>query len=370
MNSSARKILWLYPLFFVTGIATVLQGVLLPALARGHELHLANTATGLAVQFGGQLVGPMIPWRRPMRGLAWGGLITAIAAALLSFGGAWMLAWLAVYGLGLGIAMTMANVLVGQGCEEHERASRLELLNIFWPIGAACTGWWTAHISQARLAILPWQCLAAALAIAAMYAFAQGGGAEQAASEDVREAVARPRLLAGLAFLALLAVGIETGLANWLPSYAARYQSSWWLGVLPLGSVFWTGILLGRVVAAKVLHDRKPHWLLLPLTMAMCALSTWALVVVQSGMLMVLAAGVAAMGVSAIYPAVLAEAMTLRGRGVVFVSAGIGSALLPWIIGRIALRTESLRTAFGSMAVAGVVLALGLVAAQRREDVR
>ncbi|MDE1161585.1 MAG: hypothetical protein PW792_06510 [Acidobacteriaceae bacterium] len=360
-TTSARSVAWLYAVFFVTGTATVLAGNILPLLARDGGFRDGDIALALATQFGGQLVGPMIAWKKPQFGLGVGCVVVSIAAALLPLvAGPMYFVTLAAYGFGLGIAMTMANVLVGLESSAEDRVSRLELLNIFWPLGAAFCGWWLGRFSLPHLQVWPQWTISIACAIAALWALLRPSSeGAKLVDEGVADAFDWPRL-AMLAFLALLVVGVETGIANWLPSFAVHYQHGYADLLVPLSSAFWLGILGGRLLAAKTFEGQTPARWTMPTVVALSLVGVVLLATGKSSMVFYLGTLLAAVGVAPVYPALLAEAMPMRGKGIVFVMAGIGSALLPWVTGRVAVACHTLRFGFAALAVCAALLLVGL----------
>lgn len=369
--STPPVVVALYALFFVTGTATVMYGALLPLLPGNARLTEALVARALAVQFTGQLVGPLIPWRRPMRGLAVGSLLIAGACALLCGGGprAFVPALL-VYGLGLGIAMTLTNVIVAAEGAPEDRTSRLEMLNVFWPLGAAFCPWWLEHSGAGRHPAMPAVCVGVAFAVAGVAAWMARGANDpataQARDAEGQTATTASRLLL-LSLLALLAVGVESGVANWMPAFAHRYLAGRTFA-LPLATVFWLGILAGRVGAAT-LFRRSVSRRVVPVLLLIAAVAIIVLASAQDALLFYLGAGVAALAIAPVYPVLLSAAVGVRWQGIVFASAGVGSALLPWIVGQTALRTDSLQRGLMVLSGAAVLLAVG-VAAYRKREVR
>jgi len=366
MPRARSQFVLLYLLFFVTGTATVLEGVLLPALPSTAPDADLRLATALAVQFTGQLLGPLVPWRKPAIGVACGCAITAATALLLTLvhGVAY---WpsLFLYGFGLGVTMTMTNVLVGVESTAADRTSRLELLNIFWPLGAACCAPLVLHIPMDHRASWPYVLLATLFAGAALLLLRRDSAATQPVPlSEPAGAAWQPARLLTLAALALLAVGIEAGLANWLPTFDARYLAHYG-AVLPLSALFWVGILGGRSLAAWLFRERSASRWATPACAALYAVAVAVLLGAGSSVAVFPATLLASMAVAPIYPALLSEAVSMRGKGIVFSMAGVGSALLPWGIGKLSSRTHSLRLGLSTLLVAAVLLGLGFLWEQR-----
>ena len=140
---------FLYLAFFITGIATVSTSALV-AMA-GTPTHADSDIGGLiAAQFGGQLVGSFCVRRNIRFCLILGCLLTSFAATSLAWTHALSIPLLFVFGLGLGLCMAATNTLTGRESPPEFCARRLEILNVFWPLGAAACPWLLAHLPIGR----------------------------------------------------------------------------------------------------------------------------------------------------------------------------------------------------------------------------
>jgi fucose permease len=363
MRKPARSVAVFHSIFLVTGTATVLLGIL---LAQGAWLAVGDVRSGtmMATQFGGQVVGALLVARRPTRSLKLGLVITILASGALAWTAQPTTVPLFALGAGLGMVMSSTNVAAGQEAELSRRGSVLELLNMFWPVGAALCApvvVWVGGITN------PWHVygVVAVLFVPALIwlgitrpahiSVSEAG--TPVASQDGRLG-ASWTLLAAFAGAAALTVGIETGVAMWLPTLAARSGSSGRL-LTETAAGFWCGSVLSRAAAAYLLRHIKLHRLVAG-AVAVAVLCTGLLPVCRSPALLLLVAVGSACGIAPLYPALLTRCVDLRGKGVVFMSAGIGSALVPWLIGRASGLFGSLRLAMLVPAAGALILAAAM----------
>jgi fucose permease len=348
-----------YALFFLTGIATMLLSVLVPTL---HPL-LSDEQIGrlVATQFVGQLIGALLVSRQAGRSLFIGLALSALGSAALGLAGGISVIPLFAYGLGLGITMTATNILAGTEASPIERASRLEMLNVFWPLGAACTPL-ALRLAGHHAPPTAYLILAIGFALALpVLAVGRRNATTPILQEESISTSTEPAHLMRLCLLALLAVGMESGLSNWIPTFATRFLTSASAGSL-FSTVFWIGALTGRTVASLLL--RRIRWIVF--AVATCVLTIIAIVAVafaQTRWMLFAGAFLCAFAITPVYPVVLARCMHLRRKNLVFFSAGIGSSILPWIVGLVSLRSGSLRWGM----LTPIAAALILVFVLRRE---
>ena len=349
-----------YAAFFVTGVATV--GVSALVALRGTSLPPADGEIGrlIAAQFTGQLIGSYFVGRQVASRLVLGAGVAALSLTALLLAGHLSQPLLFLLGLGLGLSMASINTLAGLTASPRQRGRRLEILNIFWPLGAAFCPWLVARLPAKQAFHLFFLVLALAFYGIAALASLNLKPASLAADEAAQTGPAIPLYLS---CFALLAVGVESGLANWLPTYQLRYLPSSPLP-LPLATLFWASILGSRMLASRWLR-RRPEGLILVVSTLVAAVASLTLCVVHaswvhsswipaswipafrihaSWLLALAVAGIAA-ALGPIYPLLLSHALQLRGRGLVFFSASSGSALFPWLIGLAAI-SHPLKSAF------------------------
>jgi fucose permease len=344
--------------FALTGILTTLLGPILPALSTRWRLDDAQAGFLFTAQFLGSLSGALISGRMALR-FGVGATITAgfaIASAGVTAASAGPyisgLGGVATWGLGLGLIIPSVNLLVAE-LNPGRRAAALNVLNFAWGIGAvAAPPAIAAALRSADLRPLLLG-LAALLAAAALAVWATR--VDVAAGETAPDAAGVWRSswiwLTG-AFL-FLYVGVENGLAGWMPSYAVRVLR------LPYGAMaaaqggFW-GAILGVRLLAPALLRRMPAPLLIVCGLALASLGMLLLLASADAWSLVAGALLAGTGLAAVFPTAVAlfteraGAQGARVTGAVFAMAALGGATVPWAVGALSTRFDSLRLALAA----------------------
>jgi fucose permease len=94
------------------------------------------------------------------------------------------------------------------------------------------------------------------------------------------------------------------------------------------------------------------------------------LAVAHGAMAMSVGAFGCAFCIGPLYPMVLARSLHLRGKNLVFFSAGSGSAILPWLVGRTSAWSGSLREAMVVPACGALLLLVVLILDGRQPESR
>jgi fucose permease len=161
------------------------------------------------------------------------------------------------------------------------------------------------------------------------------------------------------AALLLLYSGTESALGGWLSTYARRMPETGGLwAVLP--SIFWSGILLGRVAAPSMLASLSAPRLVM-LGMIGALLGTTALVIGHGPVAIAGATLVAGLSMAPIFPLVVAQYADRAGggaaSGLLFAASGLGGSVIPPLVGVVAGASGSLRVGLAALvvAIAGMV---------------
>lgn len=354
MQRSPSPLLY-YAIFFLSGISVMLLSVSIP------QMHpaLPDVEIGhmLAAQFTAQLLGPFLVTKRTGQSLAIGLLISALTGAMMGRSAVPGLPLLFFYGLGMGMVMTSTNLLAGEEALPEDRAPRIEMLNAFWPLGAACAPFCSRFFGAAvtwRAYFFVAATSAVALAVVMLRKKPEPLTHEQQLGAEERS---MPRLVR-LCLMAALAIGLEASLSNWSPTFAARYIGG---GSVPgtVATIFWVGILVSRSAASFLLA--KMRWSVFAIASTLLCVTATLVLAASRGWLLYAAVALAAIGIAPIYPVIIARCLKLRGKSFVFVMAGVGSAALPWLVGTLSTHTGSLRVSMLAASVAGVLLLAALV---------
>lgn len=345
--------------FVPTGIMTVLLGPVLPSLAARWSLNDAQAGELFSAQFlastvGVALSGVLVPRLGYRVVLVLGLSFMALGVGTLPLG-SWALGMssVACFGVGLGLAIPTANLLVAE-VNPDRRASALALLNFSWSVGAVACPFLLAPFQKAErtstfLVVLGVGIALLAACLAGVWLPRPGKGVDQVTAKDqslVHLMQSPAAIVLGLLFF--LYVGTESAVGGWLASYAKRiadHAGTMWVA---MPSFFYGTLLLGRALAPIALRH------LSDVKVARLGLATAVLGVVglvTSGSLAGVAASacVIGLGFSAIYPITIAllshtfgTAATRLG-SVMFALAGFGGAFIPWLVGFSSTEMSSLK---------------------------
>jgi FHS family glucose/mannose:H+ symporter-like MFS transporter len=350
-----------YGIFFFTGSALVLPGTLLPLLAR--QWHMADGAAGVFfLCFSvGSSGGALLAKGKLSYSLAAGCALVGLGAVLLGThvaAGALLLV-IALYGCGLGLAMTSISLLQSRRWPEH-RIAELARLNLTWALGAGigpavllrtAVRFGTTAVLQAVAAVFFLGAVLVLLAVPAVRRADAAGGRWFASLRAV------PLVLL---CLIPLATGVESGVSSWLSSFMMR--GGYVLGVtISATTAFGVGLIVSRLF-----HSRRKaaasQRLILHLHPALMVAGIVLLIVSHSAAVSVLAAFLAGVGVGPMYPLVLALLLNHNEAGNAgFLAGGVGASTLPMITGAVSGWTHSLRTGLSVLLAASVlILVLGV----------
>jgi fucose permease len=234
--------------------------------------------------------------------------------------------------------------------EQENRASALNLLNFSWTVGAVgapmVIAWLLKPIGLRGLMLLLASCCA-------VIALIEAAGIRSSTVQIVAERLPgkiSPNLRGWFAVLTttmlILYVGVENGFAGWLPLFTMRMQHGSSTLAAWVQSGFWVAILLGRLAAALIVKRTSTRELVLSgLLLGMIGI---AITILAQGVLtLMLGVILAGLGLSAVFPTVVAifteEYGTGGGGSIVLGLCGLGGALIPWLVGVVSFESNSLR---------------------------
>jgi FHS family glucose/mannose:H+ symporter-like MFS transporter len=359
--------------FVLTGMVTTLLGPILPHLADRWALRDWQAGALFTAQFVGStmgvlLSGALLP-RRGFRFSLVAGFATMAAGVGALAAGPWLLGaasiWL--YGIGLGLTIPAANLLVAESNRGRDAAA-LNVLNLAWGLGAV--GW---PYLASRLHATGLLSLAAGLALVAAGLAALPLASRESQPRAGPLSAATPggtsaMLAFGLLFFVY--VGTENSLGGWVAAYARRLAATPDAGWMLMPSLFWGGLLAGRAVAPALLR------LLTEYALALCGLLLAALgtvLLLDADTVTRAASGVAlaGLGLASVFPIVIALMSRAFGAGAsriaggMFAVAGLGGATIPWLVGAVSTRFDSLRAGLSIPLFGSVAMAILLLLARR-----
>ena len=240
--------------FAFTGVGTVLLGCILPRLSAQWHLRDEDAGLLLLVQFAMSASGALLVRRNLWKTLACGyGLFGAGAVGIFLLQQRSLPAF-AVYGLGLGLAMTSTSMITGRRYPQRMGAA-LAFLNFSWSAGSvACpllAAQFLRHASSGAafglvgLLALPFALLPLLADRSDLGVSASSGPAPAGFKEATT--------IVYFALLAFLYVGIEASVGNWMSTYATRTTAWTFAGSTLAVAVFWAALLLGRATTPAIL---------------------------------------------------------------------------------------------------------------------
>ena len=332
------------------------MGAVLPQMIRSFDWSYTAAATVLAAgsfgYFGATFASGFIVRRIGLRVTAMIGL-GLIAGALALFGATpALLVNVLLHGL-VGVGSGCVEVVINYGALRMERDGRSQLMNLLH--AAFSVGGMLGPLAAARLldAGSPWQTvfriIAAGTALAAIWLallpFHRLDEQPAPARPNTRRAAEPPldHLLVALCVaLLFIYVGAEVGVSGWVAEYFVSVLGSSPAQGAILVTLFWGGILAGRLLLAFCYTGTRSA--LAILTLAAVAAAGLIVAIAVTGPLAA-AAGfvVAGLGFSCIYPLVMSivgRYVPARRQSVVvgFASSGggIGSLVFPFLVAAVA----------------------------------
>jgi fucose permease len=361
---------------YVYGSIAALLGTILPQLGNRFKLDDAQLgyvalmqALGLAIS--SVAIGPIIDNVGKKTGLVAG--LTGITAALLGLvfaaGYGAVLGSMLLLGLGGGMLVTGAHALISDVAEER-RSSALNLLNIFFGLGGLVTPFLAANIPALNSSSALCLALAAVTGItlvANLLAPIPGPTGERGFVFSQAGALLNQPALYLLSLFLFLYVACEVGVWNWLVKYLVSRGTpeNYAQNVLSLGFAF--GVLVGRLVASRVLLGTSEIRVTLFAAVAM-TVTTFAMLQTASPSAVAVLVFLAGLAMAPVFPTTLGMVgnlfarMTATAMGIVITSGWIGlavsSPLIGWIANRSSIGTALLLLPLMAAAMIAVNLAL------------
>lgn len=366
--------------FFLTGVATVIVGPILPTFIGRWSLNDSQAGFFFTVQFIASLTGTLLGssvsarygYRVPLIG---GYLSLALGFASLNAATHHLaLVAIALLGFGYGQVVPGTNLLVAEASGAR-RASMLNLLNSAWGAGAVlCSPLILFSLEQKMLqaTFLSWAVLNFALALA----FAFTPIIESRPQDEVPPAAEGSPGTAGwqlaviVAFMFLVYVGTETAVGGWSAEHAKRLAGATILGTIaPM--FFYAGLTMGRALAPLLLRHFRERTLVLA-SLFLVMLGTLLTIVSKNLPSALTSVGIAGLGCSMIYPTYIAWfSQWFGGRAkalgiVMFSAAAVGGAVIPAVVGAVSQRSNSLRIGLVVPLVCAAAMIVAVAALRRQ----
>lgn len=334
--------------FVLIGIVNTLLGPILPLLSTRWRLDDAGAGALFFAQSAGAIVGsalsgPLIKRFGFLPLLMAGFGVMSVSTACLGFAPR-VVGVLSISGTGLSLGLTIPtiNLLISE-LNIGRRAAALNLLNLAWGVGAVSGPVLVPTLSRSvgfavALLFVATPLIVVGILIgrsSVLLPDAMGTG-ETTRSLTMRLWLTRYALLT--AALVFVNIGTESSTGGWIASYVQRIgpssQFSW--AVAP--SLFWAGLLTGRAVAPFIL--RRVRETLMVLVGMFVAVSGLLVILLSTKIGPVLfGVSLAGLGLAPVFPTTIALFTERFGHdasrltGTLFILAGLGAAVFPWLVG-------------------------------------
>jgi MFS transporter, FHS family, glucose/mannose:H+ symporter len=346
--------------FLPTGVLTTLLGPMLPILIARWAMNDSQAGNLFLVQFLASLVGVQFSGILLTRfgfrpAFLLGLLLMAGGVGTLYLGShAQGMVSVAIYGLGLGLIVPTANLLIAEistGSGLTSRAGAVSLLNFFWGVGAVfCSlmvAWSAAH------GLVPFFLGAVSLVLLVLAVTMRNLAFPPAAK--LGESSASWRELSKSSTIWLFAVvfflypGAEAAVGGWIGSYVLRLGSHGLALASIMPAIYWSALTAGRALGTAFLrHFSEDRVLRLGYAGAASGIGLMLFVPSLPGVI----AGAIITGLSfaALYPITVARLSQRYGvatrtiGAVMFSLATLGPAMIPWLVGVVSHATGSLRS--------------------------
>lgn len=339
--------LLLHLMFFLSGIATVLIGQVLPILSRSFGLNDLYAGFFFPAQFSGSIIGTLVSGRFARRNdhknaVMAGGICFTVGILLLTAASyAACLSGFFVLGLGVGLTLPSINMVVVELNPERSGPA-LSFLNFFWGLGAIiCKPFVDAFSSGTDLFAIA-VILSAAIAVTTILLIFTS--IESSTHERIEDAdsnatpIWRHPVAWAIAAFNFVHVGFESGMGGWLTTYSDRLPGEMPAAWLSPTLLYFLMFVIGRGAAPiifRFLDDNKMLFLGLFIVTAGMALTLFARSVAELG----IGAAIAGFGTSWLFPTNISRFSKTFGPDAtrratpLFVAGTIGAALSTWLVG-------------------------------------
>lgn len=363
----------LHGVFFLSGIATVLIGQVLPLISARFSLNDLQSGYMFPAQFAGSLTGTMLTYRLGKQGRL--ALASGIGAALMAAGillldtgsfGA-VLAGFVINGLGIGLTLPAINVLILERALGRS-ASALSVLNFFWGLGAIVSKPFVDLTSSADGLFLTTILLSLPLFAGAGMVLLLPRAAETAAGPDKNDTAAEPPIWSTpvawlIAAFNFIHVGFESGMGGWLTTYSERLSGNETIHWISPTLLYFLFFVAGRGIAPFLFRYLNENKMLgLGLTIILGGLAV--VLTAGEGVQLSIGSSICGIGTSWIFPTNTSRFSKIFGTGAMrrstplFVCGTLGAAATTWLIGLFSDKTGDLRSGMFVLAVSVIVLLL------------
>lgn len=369
-GANTRLKLILHVIFFLSGIATVMIGQVLPILARQFSLNDLQVSYFFPAQFAGSMLGTFFTARFARRdaqlmAAAVGGFamvlgLLMINADVLQF----CLAGFFVNGVGIGLTLPSINMTIVE-LESHRSGAALSILNFCWGVGAIISKPFVDALSTANSVGMTTIVLAIALlfpTVALLLLRKSKLPSENptgAAETDL--SIWTTPLAWMIALFNFIHVGFESGIGGWLTTYTERVEGGPTVGWLSPTLLFFSFFVIGRGVA-PLLFKRLDETKMLFLGLTIVLIGVITVLFAKDVSLLTIGSVISGFGTSWIFPANISRFSHAFGHAAIrkamplFICGTLGATFVTWLIGYVSERSGNLRSGMFVLAASIILL--------------
>lgn len=366
--------------FILTGFPTIIAGPILPTFISRWNLSDSQAGLFFTVQFAASLAAVWITtgltaWRGYRPGLVIGYVLTGVGLALLNAPthGIALLA-VGLYGMGYGLVVPPTN-LAGA---EAGGAGVVSLLNFAWGIGAvACAPLLSVSLRHHSLTLFLSILAAVAVALAVSFIFAalpERHKSADAQSGGTGTGIPSVKITAVVAAIFFLYVGSEAGIGGWAAEHAKRLEGHATALTTMSPLFFYAGLMVGRGLASLLLpRIGSLRFIIAAFSLSIVGIAM--IIAAHSTEIAMAGFTIAGLGCATIYPIYISwfshwyGPAARRLGGVVFSMASLGGSALPWLVGFVSTKANSLPIGF-LVPLAGILLMAVLVTFLRKRGLQ
>lgn len=357
--------------FFLSGIATVIIGQLLPILKEKFVLNDGLLGNFFPAQFTGSLIGTFLT--------NWFGkhnrfLLASALGCFLMGGGVLMfnlgryelcLLGFFVNGLGIGLTLPAINMLTLE-LNPARSAAALGILNLFWGFGAIASQPFVDSLARGTNILTPTLVLtiafvAAGLALGLLPRGVEKNPAKNDAAEEIDFSVPiwTDPVAWTIAAFNFIHVGFESAIGGWLKTYTNRVEGGPAGALLPPIFWFWLMFAGGRLLAPlffRFLNENRVIFL----SLLTILLGIGFLLSAESVGPLSAGAAIAGFGTSSVFPTNMSRFTKIFGPSAsrrampFFICGTLGATFTTWLVGYVSNR-------FGNDLRSGMFILLGSV---------
>lgn len=361
--------------FFLSGVAAVFLGQILPILTARLSLDDRQAGNFFIAQFSGSIIGTLLSQRFGRRNKfvfasALGCFTMAVGIALLNFDSLTICTvGFLINGVGIGLTLPAINMLTLE-LNLMRAASALNVLNFFWGVGAISSQPFVDALASETSVFTPSLILVVALSATGAAIALLPKGIERKPilteenSHDFDAPIWSNPIAWAIAAFNFVHVGIEGGFNGWLKTYTGRIEPAASVEWFPPIFLYFLFFVAGRAVAPVLLRYLTENKLLF-LNLFSMLVGICIVLFSKNISLLSVGAAIAGFGTSSVFPTNLSRFTKIFGESAtrratpLFISGTLGAVFTTWFIGFLSNFYGDLRTGMFVL-LAGVALLIFL----------